>query len=96
MKKNRDGKDSENLFKILSSLNGEEEFRLFFEDLCTFKEIELMAQRVRCAEYLLKGETYIQIMEKTAISSATLCRISRCIQHGSGGYNKLLAKMLED
>ena len=96
MKKNRDGKDSENLFKILSSLNGEEEFRLFFEDLCTFKEIEQMAQRVRCAEYLLKGETYIQIMEKTDISSATLCRISRCIQHGSGGYTKLLAKMLED
>ena len=77
MKKNRDGKDSENLFKILSSLNGEEEFRLFFEVLCTFKEIEQMAQRVRCAEYLLKGETYIQIMEKTDISSATLCRISR-------------------
>lgn len=36
-----------------------------------------------------QGNTYNQVMAQTDISSATLSRISRCIQYGSG-YSKLL------
>ncbi len=83
-------RDTSLLFKTLAQLNGEEEFRMFFEDLCTYKEIEQMSQRLESACLLLDGKTYSHIIEQTEISSATLSRISRCIQHGSGGYNKLL------
>ena len=48
-----------------------------------------MAERVYAAKLLLEGNTYSQIMEKADISSATLSRVSRCVQYGSG-YNTLL------
>lgn len=83
-------RDTALLFKTLAQLKSEEEFRMFFEDLCTYKEIEQMSQRLESACLLLDGKTYSHIIEKTEISSATLSRISRCIQRGSGGYNKLL------
>lgn len=84
------------LFEILSKLDGEEQFERFFEDLCTYAEVEKMQQRVECAQMLLDGETYNRIIEKTDISSATLSRVSRCIRHGSGGYSVLLKDMLGD
>ena len=68
---------------------------MFLEDLCTLREIEQIAQRMECAQYLLRGDTYIEIIERTDISSTTLSRISRCIQHGSGGYSELLVKFLK-
>lgn len=87
---------NEKLFCVLSSLKTPEEFKMLFEDLCTFKEIEQMAQRVECAKLLLENKTYTQIIAKTDISSATLSRVSRCVQHGSGGYNKLLPRITKE
>ncbi len=84
------------LFKTLAKLKNEEEFRIFFEDLCTYKEISQMGQRLESASLLLDGKTYAYIIEETDISSATLSRISRCIQHGSGGYNKLLVDIRKE
>ena len=40
---------------------------------------------------LLEGNTYNQVMAQADISSATLSRVSRCVQYGSG-YSKLLKK----
>ena len=87
----RKERDTTLLFKTLAQLKNEEEFRMFFEDLCTCKEIKQMTQRLESASLLLDGKTYSYIINETDISSATLSRISRCIQYGSGGYNKLLA-----
>lgn len=83
-------RDQSALYRMLASLESEEEVRMLLEDLCTFKEIEQMAQRLECAELLMQGKTYAQIAELTDISTATLSRISRCIQYGSGGYSRLL------
>ena len=49
-----------------------------------------MAQRIRAAKLLLEGKTYNQVIEETDISSATLSRVSRCVQYGRG-YKKFLA-----
>ena len=54
------------------------------------KEVEQMAQRIRAAKLLLEGKTYNQVIEETDISSATLSRVSRCVQYGRG-YKKFLA-----
>lgn len=83
------------LYKMLAALDSEEEVKMLLEDLCTYKEIEQMAQRLECAELLMKGQTYAQISAKTDVSTATLSRISRCIQYGSGGYSKLLAEYMK-
>ena len=60
-----------------------------FDDLCTAKEIEKMAERVEAAKLLLEGKTYNQVIAETGISSATLSRVSRCMQYGKG-YSKLI------
>ncbi len=77
------------LYELIASLNTAEDCALLFSDMCTFKEIEQMAQRIQAAKLLINGKTYNQVMEKCDISSATLSRISRCVQYGKG-YNKFL------
>lgn len=84
------------LYKLLAKLDSEEKVQMLLEDLCTYKEIEQMAQRLECAELLMKGQTYAQISSATDVSTATLSRISRCIQHGSGGYSQLLADYMNE
>lgn len=77
------------LFETILKIKNEEQCRDFFEDLCTNKEIEQMAQRVKSAKLLIEGKTYNQVIEETDISSATLSRVSRCVQYGKG-YSELL------
>ena len=78
-------------FDLIIAVDNEEDCRLLFNDLCTFKEIEQMALRIRAAKLLMDGKTYVQIMNEVDVSSATLSRISRCVQYG-GGYTKFLSK----
>ena len=79
----------EALFELILSLEDMGTCRALFDDLCTRKELEKMAERLYAAKLLLEGKTYNQVMEKADISSATLSRVSRCVQYGSG-YAKLL------
>lgn len=84
------------LYSVLASIRSKEEFRAFFRDLCTTKELEQMSQRLVAAEMLLEKKTYTQITGMTVLSSATLSRVSRCIQHGSGGYNVILKRYMDE
>ena len=77
------------LYDLIASMENAEDCRALFNDLCTVKELEQMAQRVRAAKLLIEGKTYNQVTEQTDISSATLSRISRCIQYGEG-YSRFL------
>ena len=79
------------LVKLLTQLDNEEDCRALLEDLCTAKELENMAERCHAAKLLIEGNTYNQVMEQVEISSATLSRVSRCVQYGKG-YSKLLKK----
>ena len=79
------------LYRIIAGLNTVQECEMLFEDLCTKKEIEKMAERLYAAKLLLDGKTYNQVIAETDISSATLSRISRCVQYGDG-YSRLLKK----
>lgn len=79
----------EELFELIASLDTAEDCEKLFEDLCTVKEIEQMAQRIAAAKLLIEGKTYQQVIENCDISSATLSRVSRCVRYGEG-YNKFL------
>ena len=79
------------LFELIANTTDPADCKALFQDLCTAKEIENMAERVYAARLLLEGKTYNQIMEVADISSATLSRVSRCVQYGKG-YSKLLNK----
>ncbi len=79
------------LLLLLAQITDVNALRAFWEDLCTAKELENMAERCYAVKLLLEGKTYNQVMEVVEISSATLSRVSRCVQYGSG-YKTLLAK----
>lgn len=81
----------EALFSLIAGIDNMEDCRALFEDLCTVKEVANMAERLHAAKLLLEGNTYNQVMAQADISSATLSRVSRCVQYGQG-YSKLLKK----
>ena len=81
----------EELYRLIAQITDPEDIRALFDDLCTRKEIENMAERVFAARLLLEGNTYNQVISQANISSATLSRVSRCVQYGSG-YSRLLKK----
>lgn len=82
------------LFKAITDVESVEECKALFDDLCTYKEVEQMAQRLRAAKLLLEGKTYNEVISETGISSATLSRVSRCVNHGSNGYKKAIEKSI--
>ncbi len=77
------------LFDLIIDLKSREDCKILFEDLCTNKEIAQMAQRVRAAKLLMQNKTYNDVIKETDISSATLSRVSRCVQYGKG-YTKFI------
>ena len=77
------------LYELIAGIDNIDDCRALFDDLCTIKEIENMAERVFAARLLMEGKTYNQIMSQSDISSATLSRVYRCVQYGKG-YSKLL------
>ncbi len=79
------------LVALLCSVKTKEQCRELLEDLCTAKELENMAERCYAAKLLMEGKTYAQVMEEVDISSATLSRVSRCVQYGRG-YSALMKK----
>ena len=81
----------EDLYRLIAETTDPADVRDLLDDLCTRKEVENMAERVFAAKLLMEGNTYNQVIAQTSISSATLSRVSQCVQYGKG-YSKLLKK----
>ena len=79
------------LYRVIAGLQTPEECEILFADLCTNKEVEKMAERLHAAKLLLEGKTYNEVVSQSSISSATLSRVSRSLQNGTG-YKKQLKK----
>ena len=84
------------LCDVFLKLKSREDCKMLLLDLCTYKEINSMAQRIEAAKLLMQNKTYEQIISQIDISSATLSRVSRCIRYGSGGYLKFLGEGNEE
>ena len=82
----------DDLYKAILSLENEEQCRLFFEDLCTIKEMETMSQRLEVAKMLLGGSTFNEIVSATGASTTTISRVNRCLNYGDGGYRAVIEK----
>ena len=86
-------KDVDNLFKAILSLENIDECYQFFEDALTVKEILDVAQRLKAARMLKDGENYAVIGKETGMSTATISRVSKCLEYGSGGYDIVLERL---
>ena len=81
------------LFRAILTLNSVEECYNFFEDSCTISEIKAMSQRLEVAKMLRKNKLYSEIVKETGASSATISRVSRCLNYGADGYNTVIDKL---
>ena len=81
------------LYESFLHLETVEECRLFLQDLCTVNELKAMEQRIEVATHLRDGMIYQDILKETGASSATISRVNRCIQYGSGGYETVLPRL---
>ncbi len=88
-----DNKETEYLIKALLTLENENECKAFLEDVMTTKEILDISQRIHVASLLKEKVVYSKISSLTGASAATISRVNRCINYGSGGYDAVLEKM---
>ena len=83
------------LVKAIISIDNEEDCEALLEDLITRKELLDIAQRMLVAKMLSEQAVYTKIASETGASTATISRVKRCLDYGSGGYNAILSKMEE-
>lgn len=86
-------KQADELFKAILLLEDLDECYRFFEDICTIKEMQAIAQRFEVAKLLLAKKTYNEIEEETGASTATISRINRSLNYGADGYKIVFERM---
>jgi len=90
------GKELDQLFQAILSLNDLEECYRFFDDLCTINEIQSLSQRLDVARMLREGNTYHKIEVETGASTATISRVKRCLNFGNDTYEMVLKRIKEE
>ena len=72
------------LFSTLLTLENEQEFQIFFRDLCTPQEIKALQERWRVCQLLDHGDlSYRDIHERTGASLTTIGRVARFLKEES-------------
>lgn len=89
-------KDMDFLYRGILTLQTQEECYAFFEDICTIKELQAMAQRFRVAAQLRDNKNYNEIQLCTGASSATISRVNKCLLYGDGGYATALDRLTKE
>ena len=87
--------EMDQLFESFLRLETVDECYAYFEDLCTIKELNDMAQRLQVAQLLQQGLSYQKISDRVDVSTATIGRVSKCLNYGAGGYRTILRKLEE-
>ena len=54
-----------------------------------------IAQRLRVAKLLERGASYLAISKETGASTATISRVSKCLEYGNGGYKMVIERLEE-
>ncbi len=89
------GKEVDQLFRAILSMETLEDCYIFFDDLCTVNEVKSLAQRLEVARMLKEGHTYQEIERETGASTATISRVKRCFNYGTDGYQLALDRLKE-
>ncbi len=87
------GEELDLLCDALLALKDKEECQMLLDDLFTIAEIGAAAQRLTIAHMLYNKNTFERITAKTGASTATVSRVNKCLNHGSGGYKTVLGRL---
>ena len=91
-----DQKYLQDFYKAILSLKTEEECAKFFDDVCTVQEVEVISQRFEVAKLLYEGKNYNDVNKLTGASTATICRVSKCLTYGDGGYKTVIERVAQE
>ena len=72
------------LYEAILRLDNLEDCIRFFDDLCAVTELRTLEQRYAVASCLLQGKVYSEIRQETGASSATVSRVNRMLNYGTG------------
>ena len=95
MANNISDENIEYLIRGILTLQNTKECLSFFEDLCTVSELQEMSRRMQAARMLRASAVYADIAAETGLSTATISRVNRCCNYGTGGYAKILERIGE-
>ena len=84
------------LYTAILNLKTEDECAAFFEDICSIKELQDISQRLEVATMLHDGKNYQEVSRETGASTATICRVNKCLNYGSGGYRLALSRLNQE
>lgn len=83
------------MYKAILELKDLEECCDFFEDICAMAELRSMEQRFEVAKMLRQDKVYTEIGQETNASSATISRVKRMLNYGTGCLGKIIDRMEE-
>lgn len=86
---------AQELYKAVLTLQNIDECEKFFSDIFTMPELESLVQRLDVAKSLLEGKNYNDISSEIGVSTATICRVAKCIKYGDGGYKTVISRLNE-
>ena len=81
------------MYKAILELKDLQECCDFFEDICAVTELRAMEQRFEVAKMLYSNNVYTEIMQKTKASSATISRVNRMLNYGTGCLSRVLNRL---
>ena len=87
---------SMDLYEHIAALNSVEECCRFFDDLCAVTELRAMEQRFDVAKMLHAGKVYTTILSETGASSATVSRVNRVLNYGTGALEEVMDRVSQE
>lgn len=84
------------MYEAILKIQNLEECEQFFEDLCTPTELAAMEQRFAVASLLKQDKVYMEILEATSASTATISRVKRMLNYGNGVLGEVMDRLKED
>lgn len=81
------------LYRHIAALESVEECCRFFDDICAATELRAMEQRFEVARMLHQGKVYKEILRETGASSATVSRVNRFMNYGTGAVEEVMERL---
>ena len=76
----------------ISEIKNPNEAAELLRDLLSYQESEMLAKRLKIAEYLINGSLYSEIEEQLLVSSSTIARVQEWLKISGEGYQKAIAR----
>lgn len=89
-------KEMKQIFEDMDLLEDPTEVAEFLADLLTDYELRMIPQRWYIARLIWEGKlSYEEIAEKADASTTTVCRVSKKVYFGQGGFQKILKRIYQ-